>query len=87
MKNQAISDLLTRMGLLLEIKDENIFKVKAYYKAAENIEALGEDIEDIRRENRLAETFSHLCVHGRYLHHLSISNHCPDLRSRKLEEA
>ena len=55
MKNHAVSDLLTRMGLLLEIKDENIFKVKAYYKAAENIDALAEDIEDIRRENRLAE--------------------------------
>ena len=55
MKNHAVSDLLTRMGLLLEIKDENIFKVKAYYKAAENIDAMGEDIEDIRRENRLSE--------------------------------
>lgn len=55
MKNHTISDLLTRMGLLLEIKDENIFKVKAYYKAAENIDALGEDIENIRRENRLSE--------------------------------
>ncbi len=55
MKNHAITDLLNRMGLLLEIKDENIFKVKAYYKAAENIEALAEDIENIRRENRLSE--------------------------------
>ena len=55
MKNRDVSDLLTRMGLLLEIKDENIFKVKAYYKAAENIDALAEDIEDIRRENRLSQ--------------------------------
>lgn len=55
MKNHEVSDLLTRMGMLLEIKDENIFKVKAYYKAAENISALAEDIEDIRRENRLSE--------------------------------
>lgn len=55
MKNHPLADLLNRMGMLLEIKDENIFKVKAYYKAAENIEALGEDIEDIRRENRLSE--------------------------------
>ena len=58
MKNHEICDLFNRMGMLLEIKDENIFKVKAYYKAAENIEALAEDIEDIRRENRLAE------IHG-----------------------
>ena len=55
MKNHPLADLLNRMGMLLEIKDENIFKVKAYYKAAENISALAEDIEDIRRENRLSE--------------------------------
>lgn len=55
MKNHSLADLLNRMGMLLEIKDENIFKVKAYYKAAENILALAEDIEDIRRENRLSE--------------------------------
>ncbi len=55
MKNREIADLFMRMGTLLEIKEENVFKVKAYYKAAENISALAEDIEDIRRENRLSE--------------------------------
>jgi DNA polymerase (family 10) len=53
MRNQDVADLLEKMGTLLEIKDENVFKVKAYYKAAENIRALGEDIEDIKNDGRL----------------------------------
>lgn len=54
MKNQQLAELLTRFGQLLEISDENVFKVRAYYKAAENISSLGEDIELIWKENRLA---------------------------------
>jgi len=55
MKNQEIADILNRMGALLEMKEENVFKVRAYYKAAENIAALTEDIEDIKNQNRLSE--------------------------------
>jgi len=54
-KNNQIADLFARMGQLLEIKGENVFKVRAYEKAAENIRASGEDIATLRRENRLAE--------------------------------
>jgi len=55
MKNKDIADLLTRMGMLLEIKGENLFKIKAYFKAADHISALPEDIADIRQQNRLEE--------------------------------
>ena len=55
MKNQVIADLLTRFGQLLEISDENPFKIRAYYKAAENISSLGEDIELVAREGRLGQ--------------------------------
>src|SRR6185503_15212533 len=55
MKNQEIADLFTRFGQLLEISDENPFKVRAYYKAAENISGLGEDIEVLAKESRLNE--------------------------------
>lgn len=55
MKNQVIADLLTRFGQLLEISDENPFKIRAYYKAAENISSLGEDIELVVREGRLGQ--------------------------------
>ncbi len=53
MKNQELANLLTRFGQLLEISDENPFKVRAYFKAAENILALGEDIQTVAHEGRL----------------------------------
>lgn len=55
MKNHAIADLFRRMGQLLEIKGEIVFKVRAYQKAAENIESLAEDIEILKKEDRLSE--------------------------------
>lgn len=55
MKNHEVVNLLNKFGTLLEIKDENFFKFRAYYKAAEAIEALGEDIETLADENRLSE--------------------------------
>lgn len=55
MKNTEITEIFHRIATMLEIKEDNIFKIKAYRKAAENIEALGEDVADIRRENRLAD--------------------------------
>ncbi len=55
MKNQDIADLFNRFGRLLEIANENPFKVRAYFKAAENISGLVEDIEVIAREGRLGE--------------------------------
>lgn len=43
------------MGTLLEMEGENVFKVRAYFRAAENIGNLPEDIATIQRENRLSE--------------------------------
>jgi DNA polymerase (family 10) len=55
MRNQEVADLLIRMGTLLELKGELVFKIRAYQKAAENISNLGEDIEQVKNENRLSE--------------------------------
>lgn len=55
MKNNDIAQLFENMGTLLEIQGENVFKIRAYFKAAENIRNLGEDITDVANENRLAE--------------------------------
>ncbi|MCA9405822.1 MAG: DNA polymerase/3'-5' exonuclease PolX [Candidatus Omnitrophica bacterium] len=55
MKNREIAELLTKMGTLLEIRGDLVFKVRAYYKAAENINALAEDIAVVEQENRLAD--------------------------------
>jgi DNA polymerase (family 10) len=53
MKNKEIVELFERMGTLLEVQGENIFKVRAYYRGAENIANLAEDIAVLREEGRL----------------------------------
>src|SRR3989338_8971827 len=55
MKNKDVADIFERMGTLLEIKGEIVFKTRAYYKAAETIANLPDDIETVRKENRLTE--------------------------------
>lgn len=44
MKNIDISNIFNKMADLLEIKGENVFRIRAYRKAAFNIESLGKDI-------------------------------------------
>lgn len=55
MKNQEIAEIFERMGILNEMKGENVFKVRAYHKAAETIAGLGEDIESVKQESRLKD--------------------------------
>jgi len=55
MKNKEVADILTRMGTLLEIKGEMVFKIRAYFKAAESVTNLGEAIEDVKEKERLSE--------------------------------
>lgn len=55
MKNHEISGLFRRMGALLEIKNENVFRVRSYFKAADNIENCAEDIAVLRADGRLGE--------------------------------
>lgn len=55
MKNREIAQIFREMGEFLEIKGDNPFKIRAYYKAVQNIESLTEDIEKIVREDRLRE--------------------------------
>ncbi len=54
MKNKEIAEIFERIATYLEIKGENIFKIKAYQRAAENILTLGEDIAQIQKDNRLS---------------------------------
>ena len=53
--NKGVSLILQEVALLLELKGENPFKVKAYSNAARSIEILEEDLEKIIREGRLRE--------------------------------
>lgn len=51
MKNKEVAKILTEIAELLSLKGENIFKIRAYEKAALNISTLTEDIEKIISNN------------------------------------
>ncbi|KAF0146006.1 MAG: DNA polymerase (family X) [Nitrospirae bacterium] len=44
MKNQEIADIFNEIADLLEIKGENPFRIRAYRRAGQNIEALAKDV-------------------------------------------
>lgn len=50
MKNQEIARLFNEIADRLELKDENPFRIRAYRRAALNIESLSKNVEDISRE-------------------------------------
>jgi DNA polymerase (family 10) len=53
--NRQLTDTFTLIANLLEIKGEVIYKILAYRKAAESLEALGRPAADYQREGRLTE--------------------------------
>ncbi len=53
--DKGVSAVLQEVALLLELKGENPFKVKAYANAARTIEILEEDLGAMVREDRLKE--------------------------------
>ncbi|MEE8317603.1 MAG: DNA polymerase/3'-5' exonuclease PolX, partial [Candidatus Omnitrophota bacterium] len=53
MKNQEIANIFRQIAEILEIKGENPFRIRAYERAAQNIESIPEDIEIFVREDRL----------------------------------
>lgn len=53
MKNQDIADIFREIAQILEIKGDNRFRIRAYERAAQNIESIPEDIEVFVREDRL----------------------------------
>ncbi len=55
MSNLEIAKLFHEIADLLEIKDENIFKIRAYRRAAMNLESLTEEIEAVAARGGLAE--------------------------------
>jgi DNA polymerase (family X) len=55
MKNSEIVKILEDIADLLELKGDNIFKTRAYQKAARSIEFLSEDVEKLVADNRLRD--------------------------------
>jgi DNA polymerase (family 10) len=55
MKSYEVARLFERMADVLELKGGNPFRIRAYRRAAQNLESLSEDIETLAREERLDE--------------------------------
>jgi DNA polymerase (family 10) len=55
MKNQMVAEVLYQIADLLDLKGEIFFKTRAYRIAAQTIEVLDEDIENITKQDRLRE--------------------------------
>lgn len=53
MRNQEVADVFYQIADLLEIKGELPFKVRAYRRAAQRIETLERDIEEIWKQGKL----------------------------------
>ena len=55
MDNYALAEIFDRIGSLLEIKGEVVYKYLAYRKAADSLRNLGQDVNQIAKEGRLTE--------------------------------
>ena len=55
MKNREIADIFENIADALEFKEENIFRLNAYRKAAKVLREYPEDVEVLWKENRLSE--------------------------------
>lgn len=55
MRNAEIVDILRRIAAMLEIKGEIVYKRLAYERAADNIEGLGQRLEDIWQAGNLRD--------------------------------
>lgn len=55
MTNQELAEIFERIGGLLEIKGENIYKILAYRRAAESLRNLSENVNAVWRQGRLME--------------------------------
>jgi DNA polymerase (family 10) len=55
MNNREISAVFDDIADMLELKKDNIFKIRAYRKVARSIEELNEPVSRLVREGRLKE--------------------------------
>lgn len=55
MNKSDIVDVLEEIGVLLELKGENPFKIRAYVNGARKLETLEEDVGELIAENRLKD--------------------------------
>jgi DNA polymerase (family 10) len=55
MKNSEVAKVFQDIADLLELKGENVFKIRAYQKAVFSLEHLPQEVEEMVREDRLRE--------------------------------
>ncbi len=55
MKNAEIAKVFEDIAGLLKLKKDNIFKIRAYQKAARSIEELSVEVEQLVAEDKLKE--------------------------------
>ena len=55
MKNQEIGKIFRQTASILEIKGENPFRIRAYERAARNIESMPEAIEDFIKDDKVKD--------------------------------
>jgi DNA polymerase (family 10) len=53
MDKATIADVLEKIATLLELKDENVFKIRAYTNAARSLETWGGNVADLRDQETL----------------------------------
>ena len=51
MKNQQIARIFNEIAELLELKGENVFRIRAYRRAAQNIDGLSKDVAALSHED------------------------------------
>ena len=54
MKNQQIAKIFNEIAELLELKGENVFRIRAYRRAAQNIDGLSKDLSTLSEEELVA---------------------------------
>jgi len=54
-KNSEIARVFQDIADLLKVKKDNTFKIRAYQKAADSMEQLSVDVEQLVKEDRLKE--------------------------------
>jgi len=52
-KNQEIAEIFNRIADALELRDEDVFRINAYRKAARILQEFTEDIAELDRKNEL----------------------------------